>query len=198
MDVETTGFGPSSRICEIGAVRVHDGRIEDTFQTIVDPCVRITNSHIHGITDAMAHGAPRFEAALPELLEFADGAVFAAHNARFDIGALVAEQGRLDLAPVKSQPYICTVVLGRAAYPGLGSYRLEALTNALGIVNDAPHQGLADAMVTAQALIELMARLGRKGGLVDGKSIKSIVKQTPIFTDRPPLVFDKVDMKPRA
>lgn len=198
VDVETTGFGPASRICEIGAARIHDGEIKDTFQTIVDPCVPITNSHVHGITGAMAHGAPKFESALPELLEFASGAVFAAHNARFDIGALVAEQGRIDLAPVKSQPYICTVVLGRAAYPGLGSYRLEALTTALGIVNANPHQGLSDAIVTAEALIELVAILKRKGGLVDDKFARSVVKQTPIFTDRLPLLFDKAELKPRV
>ncbi len=199
VDVETTGLGRRSRICEIGAVRVENRVITDTFETIVDPCVPITNSHVHGVTDSMAFGAPGFESVLPKLLGFTFGSVFVAHNAPFDIGMLVAEQERIPECRVgNAQPYVCTVRLGRVAYPGLNSYRLESLTSALEINNNRPHEGLSDAMTTAELLIDLASRL-RHRGIHDEKTLrKRVIGTKPIFSDTLPVTLTEVPLKPRS
>src|ERR671927_1295303 len=42
VDLETTGLRPgTSRICEIGAVRVHELELQDDFELLVDPGVPI-------------------------------------------------------------------------------------------------------------------------------------------------------------
>ena len=199
MDVETTGCGHDARIIEVGAVKVSGGLIADTFQTLIDPCSLITNSGIHGITDSMVIGAPRFESALPELLRFTAGSVFVAHNAAFDIRMLAQEQKRIDgVGPVRNQEFLCSVTLGRLAYPGLGSYRLDALTRALEIENTRPHEGLSDALATAEALIMLLARLKNRPYINEERFTKKILKQRPIFTDRLAVDIEQATMKPRA
>src|SRR5947207_10033957 len=68
VDLETTGLRPgTARICEIGAVRVHELELADEFQTLVDPGVPIGSviSGLTGLRDRQLRGAPRVELALP-------------------------------------------------------------------------------------------------------------------------------------
>ena len=91
VDLETTGGTPAQcGITEIGAVKVRGGELLGEFQTLVNPAEPIPAfiSVLTGITDSMVAGAPRIESALPAFLEFAQGSVLVAHNARFDIGFL--------------------------------------------------------------------------------------------------------------
>ena len=65
------------RIIEIGAVKVENGQIVDTFSTFVNPKrpipFEITN--LTSITDEMVMDAPTIEVVLPQFLEFVgDGA----------------------------------------------------------------------------------------------------------------------------
>jgi len=61
IDVETANADRSS-ICQIGAVRVENGIVTDTFATLVDPetCFDPWNTQIHGITADMVQGQPAF------------------------------------------------------------------------------------------------------------------------------------------
>ena len=198
VDVETTGMGKGARICEIGAVRITGRIITGVFHTIVDPREPILNSGIHGVTDSMAFGAPVFESVLPRLYDFVDDSVFVAHNARFDIGMIQAEQERVyGQRPNVMWPYICSVTMGRIAFPGLSSYRLESLIAALGVVNDTPHEGLSDAYATAEAFIDLLHRLSVMGSVKTEKFIKRLSGEAPIFVDSMPVLYEKAPLKPR-
>ena len=91
VDLETTGGSPrDSRITEIGAVKVIGGERVGTFHALVDPEEPIPPfiSHLTGIDDRLVRGEPSIEAVLPAFVEFARGAVFVAHNARFDFSFL--------------------------------------------------------------------------------------------------------------
>ncbi|MBI4827918.1 MAG: 3'-5' exonuclease [Nitrospinae bacterium] len=198
VDVETCGAGQSLRLVEMAAVRIEDLRITGVFETLVDPLVRIDNAFIHGVTDSMAYGAPKFAEALPALAAFVKDAVFVAHNARFDIGVLAAEQTRVyGTPPARPQPFVCSVRMARLAMPELGSHRLSNLVRALEIGNAAPHQGLADAYATAQVFIDLAARLRRRGGVDEKLMRKRIIGERPIFIDSIPEAPDGVALKPR-
>jgi len=168
VDLETTGGSPHQghRIVEIGAVVVEGGKIGDTFESLVDPERLIPRGvmEIHGITDSMVFGAPRFSAILPRFLAFSEGATLVSHNARFDRGFLDVESHR-DAGEVLAHPHLDTVRLARALVPGLSTYRLGALTDHFGIAipDRVRHRALGDAMGTAQLLIELMAIAARTG-----------------------------------
>lgn len=61
-DIETTGFSRDNDGIIEFALQVLQGGENSTFQTLVKPERKITNSHIHGITDKMVnrHGVPRY------------------------------------------------------------------------------------------------------------------------------------------
>jgi len=78
-----------------------------------------------GITNEMVRAAPPFEMVAQDLIDRLDGAVFVAHNARFDYGFLRAEFGRAGLA--FQAKTLCTVRLSRALYPDRAPHSLDAL-----------------------------------------------------------------------
>ena len=74
-DIETTGPKmPPSRVMEIGATRVSNGRIVAEFQTLVNPRAPIPPFIVGltGISDAMVASAPTFEEVAADWLRFAD------------------------------------------------------------------------------------------------------------------------------
>ncbi len=93
VDVETTGWAPDEAgITEIGAVRVHGGRVVAEYSSLVNPGTPVPPAitELTGISDQMLVCAPPVAAVLPGLLAFAEGSVIAAHNAPFDLGFLTA------------------------------------------------------------------------------------------------------------
>src|ERR1700691_4580571 len=68
-----------------------------------------------GISDEMVAGAPRFAQIAAEVRQRLQGAVFVAHNARFDYSFLRSEFRRLDSH--FSARVLCTVKLSRRLYP---------------------------------------------------------------------------------
>ena len=61
LDLETTGLNPSrDRILEIGAVRVVDGQIEETYETLVNPGRKLDKriEELTGITEEMTPERP--------------------------------------------------------------------------------------------------------------------------------------------
>lgn len=74
------------------------------WETLVDPQCRVTNSHLHGVSQAMVTGAPRFGEMYRELADVLDGTVLIAHNATFDAGFLDAEHNRV-LTAVGARPF---------------------------------------------------------------------------------------------
>jgi DNA polymerase III alpha subunit (gram-positive type) len=64
-DLETTGLSAqTSRICELGAVRVKALELADSFQSLVDPRVRLPEpvARLTGLRERDLRGAPRVAA----------------------------------------------------------------------------------------------------------------------------------------
>src|SRR3984885_12870031 len=106
VDLETTGGRMTTRdgkvadaITEIGAVKVCGGAVLGEFATLIDPQRSIPPQIVHltGITTAMVCDAPTIDTVLPMFLEFAEGAIWVAHNAGFDTGFLRAAAERSDI-----------------------------------------------------------------------------------------------------
>jgi DNA polymerase-3 subunit epsilon len=165
VDLETTGGAPGPHgIIEIGAVRVVDGRLADTFSTLVAPRSPIPPFVVGltGITNEMVADAPPIADALPRFLEFAGDSVLVAHNAGFDMGHLNAASAFLSGRTI-DLPVLCTIHLTRRLMPELRRRSLDSVAAALGISCFDRHRGLGDARITAEVLCVFLERLAERG-----------------------------------
>ena len=170
-DLETTGLSPEKDgIVEIGAVRIVNGRVDETlrYETLVKPTnalgdvIRIPwyTERIHGISDEMVRDAPTIAEVMPEFIEFVSGSAVVAHNIGFDGGFMRANAARLGLSWSPAAEF-CTVQLSRKAFPKERAHNLTVLAERLGL-NFAPggrHRSFGDVQVTAQAYVQLLELL---------------------------------------
>ena len=163
-DIETTGLKVTQEaITEIGAVRLRNGEIVETFQTFVDPERRLTPEIIGltGITDDMLRGAPKLKDALTAFLAFAGGAPLAAHNAEFDISFIRAGCRKCGI-PFEPT-YIDTLILAQNLLPGLGKYKLDIVAEHLQLPQFNHHRASDDAVPVAQMLTKFLPMLAERG-----------------------------------
>lgn len=157
IDVETTGGrAVRDRITEI-AIVVHDGtKIVDTFDSLVNPETRIPYgiTQLTGITQEMVADAPKFYEIAKKVVELTEGAVFVAHNVRFDYSFIREEFRRLGFTFTRKQ--LCTVRLARKAFPGLRSYSLGKLIKHFGIQVNDRHRALADTLATVELFEKIL------------------------------------------
>lgn len=153
LDFETTGLNIlNDRIIEIGAVRLENGSITESFSQLVNPDRALSRevSQLTGIDDSMLKGMPSPAEATAKLLEFIGDSAIAAHNASFDYGILQSELKRMNVK--FSCPVVDTLILARSLYPELKSFRLGSLCKHLGVSLKNAHRAVHDAGATAQCL----------------------------------------------
>src|SRR6202789_1714138 len=147
VDVETTGWAPDDAgITEIGAVRVHDGRVVAEVGSLVQPG---------------RPGAPPVAAVMPGLLAFARGSVLVAHNAPFDLRFLTAACAGMGLGWPGFE-VLDTVRLARhlmSSPQEVPDRKLATLAGFFGTPVRPSHRALDDARATADVLGRLLARL---------------------------------------
>jgi DNA polymerase III epsilon subunit family exonuclease len=166
VDVEATGAKrPPNRIIELGAYRIHQGRIVDRFLTLVNPEIPIPRfvMALTGISNDMVKDAPLFADVAPRWLEFVKDAVLIAHNALFDTSFLNHEISRVYPGHRMINPHLCTVMLSRKALPGLENYRLDTIASHFSIPIVSRHRAGSDALATAEIFLLLLTRLEEQG-----------------------------------
>jgi DNA polymerase-3 subunit epsilon len=148
VDLETTGGNAAyHRITEIGIVRVVAGELVEEWSSLVNPECRIPSSieAFTGISNEMVADAPRFAELATLVMSKLAGAVFVAHNARFDYSFLRSEFRRLERS--FSAKVLCTVKLSRRLYPEQPRHNLDAIMQRHGLQCAARHRALGDARV---------------------------------------------------
>lgn len=146
VDIETTGGSArSSRILEVAAIRVEPDGTTREFSTLIDPEAYIPTviTRITGITEADVIDAPKFNDIADDLHDILSGAVFIAHNVRFDYSFLKMEFARLGIS--FSPKLLCTVRLSRALYSFERGHSLAKLIERHQIPVLDRHRALADA-----------------------------------------------------
>jgi len=161
VDVETTGQRISETgITEIGAVKLRGSRVVDRFDRLVNPGRPIPAyvAQLTGISEAMVADAPVIDEVLRDFEVFARGGVLVAHNAAFDAALLDHHARRIWGRPL-GLPSVCTLKLARRRMPDLERASLDALREHFGIGagNGSRHRALADAEITAEVLLRLIA-----------------------------------------
>jgi DNA polymerase-3 subunit epsilon len=160
VDLETTGtVAAEDRVTEVAVVRVEGGAIVEEWSSLVDPGVPIPPviQSMTGITDAMVAGAPRFADLAAEVRRRLDGAIFVAHNARFDHGFLKHEFARV--GERFRARVLCTARLSRRLFPEERRHNLDALVARHCLPAEARHRALGDARLLWHFVNALHARL---------------------------------------
>jgi DNA polymerase III epsilon subunit family exonuclease len=170
VDVEATGAKtPPNRLIELGAYRIHEGRIVDKFLSLVNPEIPIPRFVVAltGITNEMVKTAPVFADIAPRWLDFVSESVLVAHNAPFDTSFLNHEISRVYPGHRMVNPHLCTVRLSRRALPELTNHRLDTIASHFSIPIISRHRAGSDALATAELFLLLLSRLEEEHGITD-------------------------------
>jgi DNA polymerase-3 subunit epsilon len=158
VDIETTGsYAAGCRIIEI-AINIHDGNeVVERFETLLNPGHRVPYfiQMLTGINDEMLYDAPEFSEVAPRIFELLASSVFVAHNVNFDYSFVRHELAQAGF--YLNVPRLCTVRMSRKLRPGLQSYSLGKLCDALGISVANRHRAAGDADATSILFDRLLA-----------------------------------------
>lgn len=197
-DIETTGLSRyNDNITEIGAVRIHNGKITDVYQQLVNPEMIIPGfiTELTGISNEMVANEPKIRDVMPSFLKFSDNSILCAHNAEFDIGFIKRKCSELniDFKPV----YLDTLWLARALNPELKNHKLNTLTKKYQVKLLNHHRACDDATATAEVLLKMLTQAKELGYDLD--NLNHINTQYPlsksIFYKNLVYVKNKVGLK---
>ena len=145
LDVETTGGKASyHRIIEIGLWVVEDGRLVDSWQTLINPERSLPPkiTELTGITFDDLKDAPTFAEIADELWDWLQDRVMVAHFARFDYGFLKNEFRRIG-RDYRAKP-LCSVKLSRRLFPECKRHGLDVIIKRFDLVIENRHRALDD------------------------------------------------------
>ena len=166
-DFETTGFnaGGGDSIIEVGAVKIKNGEIIETFDRLINPgekleehIVRLTH-----ITDEMLADCPTEEEVIKEFIEWTGDLPMVAHNAKFDASFLSMAYQKYNLGEYKN-PLLDTLQLSRAIDTEYSRHSLSALVKRYGVEFDEEghHRADYDALATAKIFHQMLVKLKTK------------------------------------
>lgn len=173
-DIETTGLSAArDKITEIGAVKVENGVITDTFSTFANPEMPIPQkiTQLTGITDDMVKDAPPQSEAVGAFLEFAGDNVLVAHNAPFDTSFIA--KACEDMGREYNYTSIDTVAISRAILTDIKNCKLDTVAKFLRLGDFNHHRATDDAEMLARIFINLCQRLTDDYGITKTNDINT-------------------------
>lgn len=157
-DLETTGVSVvKDDIIEIAAIKVKNGQIVDTFDTLVNPDRPIPPgaTRVNGITNEMVSSAPYLKDVLEDFLRFIDGFVLVGHNIQsFDMHFISNATVKLYDKTVEND-FIDTLFMARRCLPELSNHKLVDLAAHFQINPDGAHRALYDCMMNQKVYEEM-------------------------------------------
>ena len=166
IDLETTGLSPDwDRIIEIGAIKVENGSIIDTFQHLVYPGGEISSfiEQLTGITNEMLAGQPYIDDVLPLFDKFVGDSIVMGHNVNFDINFLYEDYENVFDRPF-SNDFIDTMRISRKLYPDLEHHRLIDVIFHLKVTGSDLHRALNDCEYTYKCYERMNGEILKKYG----------------------------------
>lgn len=179
-DLETTGLNANiNRIIEIGAVKIKNGDVVDTFNIFVNPQSPIPPhiTELTGITDEMVKDAPYEKAALRQFYSFCgDCKVLVAHNAPFDTRFVKAAAERNNMP--YDFTYIDTVPIIREIYSDLKRITLDNVAKHLKLPAFNHHRACDDAQMLSDIFRAVVSKLEKEYDITTTSQIKEKFKTT--------------------
>ena len=159
IDLETTGLNPKTeRIIEIGAARVEDGTVVQTYSTFVNP-ERELDARIReltGICDDDLKDAPVLDTVLPELLEFCGELPLLGHHVIFDFSFL--KRAAVNRKYTFEHAGLDTLKICRHFMPEEEKKNLAAACRYFSVDPGESHRALSDALAAHHLYQELKNR----------------------------------------
>lgn len=156
-DLETTGVNcQSDKIIEIGAVKIVQGKLTETFGTLVNPGCHIPEdaTRVNNITDEDVADAPTLEQVMPDFYKFCDGCVIVSYVIGFDFG-FIDYHGKA-LGYTFTNQTDDAFVLAKTKLKGLKNYKLVTVAKHLGVSLENAHRAVHDAVATAECMVKLL------------------------------------------
>ena len=187
VDTETTGLSVlHDRVIEIGILRIENGVLVDGYQTLINPQMYVSSiiEQLTGIKKDDLDSAPVFEDVQRKVQELLDGAVFVAHNVRFDYSFLKNEFKRC--GEMFSPKHFCTAKLSRMLFPQHRHHNLDSIIQRFGFSCERRHRAFDDAKIlwdfyqaaqqkVPQEIFEKAVTVGmKKPSLPQGLSMQAI------------------------
>lgn len=157
LDTETTGLDfTKEKIIEFAAIRLENGKIKDSFQTLINPeqHIRKSSMAVHGITQEMVADAPTEVEILPQIAEFIGDYPIVAHNAIFDHSFLNEAYKRVFKKKFENER-IDSQQMFKEICPDLESHGLVALTDKFNVTMENHHRAMDDTTGLALAYPKL-------------------------------------------
>lgn len=157
IDFETANECRSS-VCSVGVVIVCDGKIVDTFYSLIHPEPEYYKwfcQQVHGLTPEDTDTAPLFPHVWEKIAPMIEGLPLVAHNSPFDEGCL-KEVFRVYQMDYPDYIFHDTLALSRILMPDLENHQLQTVAAACGYDLIDHHHALADAEACAHIAMSLL------------------------------------------
>lgn len=155
IDIETTGLSPEyNEIIEVGAHKIKEGQIIDTFSSLIKPSMKPYGSYIDefienltGITNEMLSSAPEILEIFPQYMDFIGDNIIVGHNVNFDINFLYDYSEKYLNKPFIND-FVDTMRLFRKLHPELKHHRVRDLAKLYSLDYSNAHRALTDCNIT--------------------------------------------------
>ena len=167
-DTETTGFnaGGVDQMIEIGAVKIKEGEIVDTFDELINPGRHIPDkiTELTFISDDMVKDCDNEENVTKRFLDWIGDLPLVAHNAKFDISFIEMAMKKYNLGEFNST-VIDTLEVSRAIDQGFSRHSLSALVKRYNVPWDETehHRADYDAKGTAFVFHKMLEKIHNQG-----------------------------------
>ena len=157
IDFETANQHPTS-VCSVGIVVIKDGRISDTFYSLIKPepeFYSYHNSLVHGIHKETTVNSPVFPYVWEQIAPLIEGLPLIAHNKSFDERCLKAvfKTYQMDYPDFE---FHCTLQLARKTFKGkLPNFQLQTVSSCCGFNLISHHNALSDAEACAHIALQI-------------------------------------------
>ena len=151
LDLETTGvYILSTKIVEIGLLRVRDDQVVDRYETLVNPNCHIPDSAtaVNHITDEMVEYAPQLNEVVDDVRAFiGQDVVVGYNNASFDMNVFYDVCMSVNRGPFTNN-YIDIKHAAQRCLKEVDNYKLETISHYFGLDTQGEHRALKDCFLT--------------------------------------------------
>jgi DNA polymerase-3 subunit epsilon len=155
VDIETNGSKiEKHQIIEIGAVKVKNNEIIDTYESLV--YTKEINKHITEITGIKVEDtkdAPDLKTVMYKFKEFLGDAIFVAHDVKFDYNFISSSMQKIGLPPLLNRS-LCSLSLAQRTIVSY-RYSLSYLNEFFNLYPNATHHRAMSDVITTYELFKL-------------------------------------------
>ena len=182
LDIETTGLNPAyDRIIEIGMARIEHGEVKDTYSTLINPGITVSDRVVEltGIHNEELIDKPRIEMELQNIMDFIGEYPILGHNIIFDYSFLKKAAVNNNLKfDVKG---IDTLKMARRILPELKHKRLDYLCEYLEVDPGNSHRALDDALSASAIYWKMYSIKAEDSGFETASDlVYNVKKDSPI------------------